>query len=428
MKNTDMEKVPIRFLLKNGFLHIFTSSVINKIIQFCSGVILIRFLAKEEYGQYSYAQNILSLFLLVEGLGVCSGLLQYASENRTCEKRLGYVRLSLRYGGCFNAVLGATVFVYSVFFSLPIAGAVRILRWMFLIPLFGLFFSIVETYLRAALRNFEYSALSVMNTFLFLVCSFTGVVLYGVWGVIIGRYVAYLITDIAAFLVVRKDFLIMKSVPLPEKKARHEFLRYSCICMLSNSISGLLYVIDTFLVGLIIKKGTVVALYKTATVIPFALNFIPQAVITFAYPYFAKINTDKARFKKYYASLVGYLGLFNAFLSAFLFVFAPQIIGIVFGNDYGDSVLPFRILAVGYFFAGTFRIPAGNMLGALRKVKVNLYNSVISGTLNIILDICFILWWGANGAAISTTCIYIVSALIANGYMYYYLNKKMGAK
>lgn len=419
-----MKKNLIQFLIKNGFLHIFSASVINKIIQFCSSVILIRFFPKEQYGQYSYAGNILSFFLLVEGLGVCSGLLQYASENRSGERKLGVVKLSLRYGVLFDAFLGAAIFIFSLIFILPIAGSVEILRWMFLIPLFTLFFNIVETYLRATLRNFQYSALSVLNTALFLVCSVIGVICYGVLGVIIGRYVAYIISDIIAFLVMKKDFLALKYIELPEITFRREFLKYSIICMLANSISGLLYLIDTFLVGLIIKESSVVAAYKTATIIPFALNFIPISVMTFVYPYFAKINTDKEKIKKYYKMLISYMAIINSIISIFLFVSAPFIIKTVFGASYSDSILPFRVLAIGYFFAGTFRIPTGNLIGAIKKVKVSLYESIICGALNIILDVLFITWWGSIGAAISTSSIYVVSGLIVNGYMIYYLNKK----
>lgn len=414
----------IIFLIKNGFLHIFSASIINKIIQFCSGVILIRFFPKEEYGQYSYAGNILSMFLLVEGLGVCSGLLQYASENEDKNKKLSYVKLSLNYGGLFNFLLGIVIFVFSLIFTLPIAGSVEILRWMFLIPLCSLIFNIIETYLRTCLRNKEYSILSVMNTIFVLLFSVVGVIFYGVWGVIAGRYIAYLLTDIIAFVVIRKDVFIMNTISLPTVDERRGFLKFSIACMLSNSISGLLYLIDTFLVGLIIKESSVVAAYKTATIIPFALSFIPESVITFAYPFFAKINTDKHKFKNYYTLLISSLGFINIFISLILFLMAPFIIRIVFGENYSDSVLPFRILAIGYFFAGTFRIPAGNMLGALRKVKINLYNAIICGILNVILDILFILWWGSKGAAISTACIYLVSSIISNSFLLFYLNKR----
>ncbi len=419
-----MEKLPLRFLIKNGFLHIFSASVINKILQFCSSILLIRFLPKEEYGQYSYAGNILGLFLLVEGLGVCSGLLQYASENIKDERKLSYVKLSFKYGISFDVLLAFSVFVFTLFFKLPIDGSSKILRWMFLIPLLTLFFNIIETYLRASLKNLQYSILSVMNTILVLIFSIIGVLLYNVWGVIIGRYIAYIITDIVAFFIIKRDFSLMKSITLPEINERKTFLKYSIVCMLSNSISGLLYLIDTFFVGLIVKDSSIVATYKTATLIPFAINFIPASVMTFAYPYFAKINNDKQAFKKYYNTLLFYMGILNAFISAFLIILAPLIIKIIFGNNYSDALVPFRILSLGYFFAGTFRILSGNLIAAIKKVKINFYSAIISGLANILLDIVFILWWGATGAAISTVCIFILDGTISTLYMYYFLYKK----
>ena len=423
MKNNFLKNGHLKFVLKNGFLHIFSANLINKIIQFCSGVILIRFFSKEEYGQYSYAGNILSLFLLVEGIGVCSGLLQYASENISSEKKLGYVKIAFSYGALFDIILGFIIFIFTLFFSLPIDGSSIILRWMFLIPLFSFIFNIIETYLRSTLKNFQYSALSVMNTSLVLVCSIIGAILYNILGVIIGRYIAYLITDIIALIMIRKELCLIKTVPLPIKEERNVFIKYSITSMLCNSISGLLYLIDTFLVGLIIRDSSTVAAYKTSTVIPFALNFIPSSVMIFVYPYFARINTNKSKFKQYYFTLIKYMGCLNILISLLFFICAPWIINIVFGNNYSDIIIPFRILALGFFFVGTFRIPSGNLLAAAEKIKVNFYLSIISGVTNIVLDILFILWWGATGAAISTVCIFILDGSISTLFLYNYLRK-----
>ena len=68
-------------------------------------------------------------------------------------------------------------------------------------------------------------------------------------------------------------------------------------------------------------------------------------------------------------------------ISFVLIIFAQLIIRIVFVVEYMDSVLPFRILSFGYLIAGTFRIPGGNIIANLKKVKANFYNSIISGGL-----------------------------------------------
>ena len=67
-------------LFQTGFFHIFGSSVINKILTFLSNVVLVRLISKEAYGVFTYAWNIYSLVLLLNGLGVVSGLLQLCSE------------------------------------------------------------------------------------------------------------------------------------------------------------------------------------------------------------------------------------------------------------------------------------------------------------------------------------------------------------
>ena len=75
-------KSDLKFLLKNGFFHIFSSNVVNKILQFGISIVIVRIISKELFGAWSYANNILSFFLLVNGLGVSSGLLQFSSAAR----------------------------------------------------------------------------------------------------------------------------------------------------------------------------------------------------------------------------------------------------------------------------------------------------------------------------------------------------------
>ena len=74
--------------------------------------------------------------------------------------------------------------------------------------------------------------------------------------------------------------------------------------------------------------------------------------------------------------------------------------------------------------SATLRIPAGNILSMIRKVKVNLYISIISGIANIILDIVLIKLWGSVGAAIATILVVIISSVIAVNYLIIYLYKE----
>lgn len=415
------ENKDLLFLVRNGFFHIFSANVINKIIQFGISVIIVRVITKEAFGMWSYANNILSFFLLVEGLGVVPGLLQFASSSKTKEEKLSYLKYALLVGILFNLGLAIAILLFTTFFQLPVRGSTEILRYLFLIPLVNVFFNILQIFLRSDLRNKQFSIVTVINTLTFFFGVLIGGYLFDILGIVWGRYLSYIISSFIALWFVKDYYKIFVNVKIPNKEQRQDFLKFSIVSMLTNTISQMLYLLDTFLIGIIIQSGTVVASYKTATLIPFALNFIPSSVMTFAYPYFAKHKDDKNLVKNYFLKLQKYLLLFNLVISILLIVFAPFVIRVIFGPEYLDSVLPFRILSFGYLIAGTFRIPAGNIIASLKKVKVNFYNSIISGGANIVLDIILIKNYGSVGAAVATVAVFVVSSFVSNIYLRKYL-------
>ncbi len=409
------------FLVKNGFFHIFSANVINKIIQFGISVVIVRVLTKEAFGMWSYANNILNFFLLVEGLGVVSGLLQFASSSDEKYAKLSYLKYALLIGTLFNATLAVVIFLFSIFFELPVRGSTEILRSLSLVPLVAIFFNSLQIFLRSDLRNKQFSLVTVVNTLTFFFGVLVGGYFFEITGIIWGRYLSYLISSFVAFWFVRDYYQPFLKVKLPKKENRRNFIEFSVVSMLTNSMSQMLYLLDTFLIGIIIQSEIVVASYKTATLIPFALNFIPSSVMTFAYPYFAKYKNNKVLVKEYFWKMQRYLFLLNLLISIPLIVFAPFIIKVVFGPEYLDALVPFRILSLGYLIAATFRIPSGNVIASLGEVKINFYNSIISGGANIVLDIILIKFYGSIGAALATVLIFIVSSIISNTYLRKYL-------
>ncbi|AEX85656.1 membrane protein involved in the export of O-antigen and teichoic acid [Marinitoga piezophila KA3] len=419
-----MNKAFINKLSKKGFFHIFFSNVFNKIIQFLTSIVIVKFLTKEEYGIFSYAMNILSLFLILNGLGVTSGFLQFGSESYK-DKNLqkSYFKYALTVGILFNFLISFAIFIYSQFFSLPIKGSIVVLKYMSLIPIITIIYELIQTYYRVNLRNKIYSYTYSLNTFLYFILSIIGAYYLKINGIILGRYFAYIIAILFSIWYLKDDIRDIFYIKYPQKNLRVDFFKYSFVSSLTNSISSILYLIDTFLVGLIIKNAEITASYKAATLIPFALNFIPLSVMTFAYPYIVQNNKDKAYLKKYYFKLKKYLLLLNSLISLFLILFAPFIIKIMFRSDYTDSVLPFQILSFGYFIAGSFRIPNGNFIAAIKKLKVNLIVSIISGSANIILDIILIYYYGSTGAAVATVGVFVISSLLSELYLWRYFKK-----
>jgi O-antigen/teichoic acid export membrane protein len=239
----------------------------------------------------------------------------------------------------------------------------------------------------------------------------------GLKGLAIGIIIANIISCFIAWIFDKSPEISPVTVKLEKKK----FINFSLFSTANNVISQVLYLLDTFLIGQIMAASVAVATYKAASMIPFNLTFIPLAIMTFVYPYFCNHAQDKVYVKKKYFQLVKGLFIFNLILVGSLYFLAPHIIKILFTSRYMEAVPSFRILIVGYFFASTFRIPAGNTLAALHKVNYNMIVSIVSGITNIVLDYFLIKHYGIIGAAWATSAIYVISGILSNAYLLRYL-------
>lgn len=411
----------IKNALKKGFVQIFSATFINKIIQFGILIFLTRILGKQLYGKFSYAQNILNMFLFLEGLGMVPGALQYCSMEKSEDRKLSFFKYALKIGSLFNLLIAACILIYTSFFTLPVEGSTEILFYFSLIPLLTIFFNEIQTLLRVDFKNTEYSSVSVINTVLYFLGNMVLGKYFSVKGIIAGRYISYIISIAIGIYLVRGQIKKLRYIEYPEIGERREFFKYSFVCCFTNAMSQFLLVMDTFFVGLILKDSSIVASYTAASLIPLNLTFIPASIITFVYPYFARHWNDRRWIKDKYSIFIKYLFIFNACITAVLVIFAPLIVNIVFTKQYSDSVTNFRILSIGYLIAGTFRIPAGNILASMKKVKVNFINSLVTGLATIPLDILLISKLGSTGASFATVLAYILSSLISNIYIAKYL-------
>lgn len=429
----------LKKLASTGFLHIFSSEVLNKIIVSCSGIIVVNFLSKEVYGIYSYAMNILSTFLIFSGFGASSALIQLGSENlNDIEKQEQFTRFSYRFGMAVNFGLFFAILAFCMFFSFPIPGAKNVLLLLSCMPLFYFTVETIQIYFRIHLRNKQFSYLNtgiaVANSLMLIIGALTNRLPI----LILLRYLGYLGVIFVTIALTRPSFLQHDFLPLRKERTmgkndislspltkaeKKEFFSIGLVSLFNNSVSSLLYIIDGWLIGSIIADSTVLADYHTATLIPFAMTFVPSAIITYVYPYVASHHEDIPWLKKNVTRLYGIMAGVNGLISLGLYFFAPWIFAILFPG-YTNAIPIFRVLSVGFFFSGTFRILSGNVLVMLHRLKVNSVVAVISGLLNVILDYFWIKQYGSIGAAYATTAIYIISGVLSTAYVAYYIFRR----
>lgn len=413
-------------LKKRGFFFIFGSSTINKIIGFASSWIIVRIISKPEYGVYTHAYNIYGFILLLNGLGITSAVLQIGSEAKTEEEKRCIYGYGLRVGISIDLILSAVILLIGFFIPLKIDGSNKLLVMMFLLPAFTIVTDLQLMYLRINLKNKQFAETSTINSFAVLILSCLLSYCFKAPGLVLAGYCSHLFTSIIANRVFHVPFRV-GAITLSGEDKRSVF-SISLISMVNNGLSHLMYLLDIFVIGFLIAESEVIASYKIATNIPTALQFIPTALVLFAYPHFARNKDNKKWVLKNYIRMILPFGVFNLLVSIFLIVLSEPIITIVFGSQYLDAAVPFRILCVSYFFSATFRTVSGALLVTQRQLKFNLFVSIIAAALNSILNFVLINAMQMRGAAIATLITTTVCGLLSTVYfLIFVLRKKEGA-
>lgn len=412
----------LKKLKAKGFFHIFGSSTINKIIGFASTWVIVRIVSKNEYGVYSYAHNLYSFFLILSGLGIMSAFLQLGSESTDEEEKNRLYRFSVKFGLVVNAFLALIIIAVGLFVPMRFENAGYLLALMAGLPVVVLVNELQLTYLRVNNRNVEYSSINTLNSiFIFTLSCLFAYVLRSP-GLILAAYIAHIISIVIAFKKYGVGLNLSDCSLSPG--TRKTLFSIASISMVNNGLSKLMYLLDIFVLGYVVIDSGVIASYKIATNIPTALQFIPQAVMVFLYPYFARNKDNKQWLLRNYSRLIVFFGLFNLTVSILMIAFAKPIILVFFGEQYLDALVPFRILSCSYFFSATFRSIAGNLLITQRKLKFNLFVSVFASTLNTILNIIMIRAWESIGAAVATLITVLISGLISTCYLIYIFHSK----
>lgn len=408
-----MDKEVIKSALRKGLVQIFSASFINQVIGFVTVIILGNIISKVDYGYFADAKNNLDIALLVQGLGVTQGILQYSSVAKEQKEKYEFFSYGFKIGIVTNVAISIILMVYAMFTPYIMDNTRHYLIIMSWIPLTKIVYDTIQCYLRATLRNKEYSRLTVFNTVIYLLSTTILSYCMGAKGVIIGMYITYIVTAVLGVYIIREDIFHYKGRTITDIDAKKQFLKFSLITMLSNVMTQMLYLIDTKLIVIFAKDPEITASYSMATKIPFNLTFISIAIITFAYPYFAQNKDNKKWIKDKLSFLLKALGIINLVISIGGIIFANQIFNLLWPDGrYLSSVPSFRVLMFGYFIVATFRIPYGNIIAALGNAKANLINAIFSGVANVILDVVLILKYGSIGAAYATTAVYIISSVI----------------
>lgn len=426
-KNTNKMKLKIALekLASSGFFSIFGATVINSVVSFVYGIFLVRVMTEQDYGTFSYIQNITNFGVLFCSLGANLGVLQFCSDNTEDALKYSYGKFALKIGSVCSVIMGGVMILYTLVDHSGFENLTGYIIEFSFLPLLYFAKEWITSNLRWQLKNKEYGRVMNCHTVTNAVFAVLGAVLGGIRGVIIGIYLAYLFAVIVGLYYLKGAFLdSVKKAEALEKQTLHVFLKYSVTMCIVNALISVLFTIDIFVIGNIMQNEEMVAMYKTASVIPFALNMIPNSIMTFVYPHAARNRENKQWLRKNIKLLYLANGAINLFVGVFLFLGAPILIPIIFGRRY-EGILPvFRILVLSYIVSACFRTPAANLFGILRKTKTAFVISFGTVILSVSMSILLVSRYGIIGAAVGSATTFGIVGVVSTGILFYHIYAK----
>ena len=417
----------IKQLGREGLFHIFGSGVLAKVGGILSSVIVIRNLPKVSYGSFVDADNLYAYFAIFVGLGLTTAILQFCSERISEDRRYSIYRYSLKIGMLGNVLLGILILGLAALKYLSGSKEVGIfLAMMCLLPFFAYLDQYFQIILRVRLNNTAFSHTNMLYTVAHVGGNILMTMLWGVPGLITSQYLAHAISAVYAGHILKQEqfFAGMSASQIRlDRKERREFLSYGMICTITNFTSTVLVLLDVTCLGLILSDPAILADYKVAATIPSALIFVPKSLITFFYPKLVRSFGDgKQQGTAQVFQIAKMYLLVNGFIYLCLALFAPLIIWILFGKQYMNVIPVFHILSLNYLVYCARNL-TGNVIAVLKKVRVNLLFSILSGLLNIGLNVALIPVLGSLGAAVATLCVTIFITGLNIVYLWVYIRR-----
>lgn len=402
----------VRRLKRTGFFNIVVSGMLNRVIQFLSGVILVRLLSTTEYGAYSYALNIVNYFVLINGLGMSSSIVQFCVEQSSEDGAERMYRTASSIGMIWDLILVAVIVFIALFVHLPVEGSNALLLLLAPFPLFSFAVEAQQQRLRSQFRNSQYALATNFNTILLVVLSVAGAVIGSSAGLSIGRTLSMLITTIVVVFAFNIRVYIGRICE--RREVILDMLKFSITACSASAIFQVVMISGTTIIGNLLGDEEAVAIYTSASTIPFALAFLPQMIVIYASPHFVRHAHDR-KWVIYHWGLctAGAFAICLAIGLAFI-ACASWFIPLVFGPQYVQSVPSFIVLMIGFMFGQSIRVVSISVLGSHRKIGFNLVSALIMLVVNVVCSIALMPRIGVVAAAVGCTAAMIVGAVLTS--------------
>lgn len=390
--------------------YIFTGNIISTLFSVVATMMVSRSLGPTNFGKLAIFTSLYTTILGITDFGLGTASVKIISSKLNASKR--DAGISMKVIIYAELISGFIVALVGLLFAKQIAkflggeDLVFIIRMAFVAGTFASagafiapFFSSFQQFLKSALFGVASSIVKTLG-----VAILFSIALLNLNNVILLYTAINICAFFIGFLLVPRNFLITSSRK-ENINAAKEIFHFSKWVLLSYVATVITSSLDMF----ILQRywgSTQVGLYAAAQQLAMLLPLLIGALTTALLPRISRMQSKQEYLSYAKKVMLASIALFCVAIPALLL--APIIVGIVYGNKFGASIVYFQVLALGYMFA-LLANPISLIFYAKNRPKVVTAVNYINLIIIVILNVAIIPRFGAIGAAIC----FAVNSLIA---------------
>lgn len=377
--------------------------------QFIQLAVLARLLGPEDFGLMSMVMIVISFAQTYADVGVSAAIIH--RQDVTASQLSSLYWLNHLAGIVLFIVMQAmTPFVVMFYHESQLALLLRVLSFSLLIAPIGLQFGLLLQ------KELHFHLLAKFHIVTVVIGTSISIVLaalnYGVWALVWGSLSQQAAQALMLLVVGLRRYHLTCHFQADDLRG---YLSFGLYQIGERSINFLAERLDQLLIGSLLGAQALGYYNFAFRLVAQPINRINPIVTNVVFPVFAKVQDETPRLKRGYLKVISLLTTVNAPLLVGLTVVAPQVIPLVFGAQWTESVVIVQILAWVTLSRSTGN-PLGSLLLAKGRADLGFRWNVLLFCLSIPVVYLGAVFGKAVGVAVSLLALQLL--LIVPGYIY----------
>lgn len=334
------------------------STLITTILQLLQLAILARFLEPSAFGLMALVTVVIGFSQAFLDMGISNAIIHKQEISKNQLSTLYWINV-LAGLVLFCIIVLIAPFVSEFYKESELTSLIIIVGLTFIIQPFGQQFMILW---QKEMRFSEIAKIDISNKFISLIVSvyfaYKG---YGVYALVYGTLAGMIIQTILFMYKGLKEYKPSFVFKINEIK---EFLSFGAYQMGEKTINYFNFQIDTILIGKLLGIEALGVYTIAKQIVMRPMQVVNPIISKVTFPMMAKIQDDNEKLKNIYLKTINYLSSINFPIYAFIFIFSPEIVNLMFGEKYFQAINIMQILSIWAAIRST-----GNPIGSLLLAK-----------------------------------------------------------